>query len=108
MGAPLSSYAGYADLVIGDKREVVVVLAITDLVDPENEEVLKAVGIELFSDDSFTDRSYRAPGDSEQFCHAWSESFGTAILAHAQATRCSKSLVNRDSPTGRAKGTALD
>ncbi|KJE77318.1 hypothetical protein FEAC_10330 [Ferrimicrobium acidiphilum DSM 19497] len=43
--------------------------AITDLVNPENEEVIKTVGIELFSDDSFTDRSYRTPGDSEQFCH---------------------------------------
>ena len=48
----------------------------------------------------------RTPGDSEQLCHAWSESFGPVILAHAQATKCSKSLVKRDSPTGRANGTA--
>jgi hypothetical protein len=35
--------------VIGDKREVVVAFAITDLVDPENEEIPKAVGIELLA-----------------------------------------------------------
>jgi len=45
-----------ARLVIGDKREVVVTFAITDLIDPENEEIIKAVGIELLGDDSFTDR----------------------------------------------------
>lgn len=38
-----------ARLVIGDKREVVVAFAITDLVDPENEEIPKAVGIELLA-----------------------------------------------------------
>jgi hypothetical protein len=53
-----------ARLVIGDKREVVVTFAITDLIDPENEEIIKAVGIELLGDDSFTDRPYRTPGDS--------------------------------------------
>ena len=38
-----------ARLVIGDKREVVVTFAITDLIDPENEEIPKAVGIELLA-----------------------------------------------------------
>lgn len=42
--------------MISDKREVVVTFAITDLIDPENEEIPKAVGIELLGDDSFTDR----------------------------------------------------
>jgi len=46
-----------ARLMISDKREVVVTFAITDLIDPENEEIIKAVGIELLGDDSFTDRS---------------------------------------------------
>ena len=35
--------------MIGDKREVVVTFAITDLIDPEHEEILKAVGIELLA-----------------------------------------------------------
>jgi len=35
--------------VVGDKREVVVTFTITDLIDPENEEIPKAVGIELLA-----------------------------------------------------------
>lgn len=77
--------------------------AITDLIDPENEEVVKAIGIELFGDDSFTDRSYRAPGDSRAVLSC----VVLSILAHAQATRCSKSLVNRDSPTPSGKWYCL-
>jgi hypothetical protein len=57
--------------MVGDKREVVVTFAITDLIDPENEEIPKAVGIELLG---ATTRSQivprRTPCDAEQFGHA--------------------------------------
>ncbi len=55
--------------------------AITDLIDPENEEVVGAIGIELFGDDSFTTRSYRAPGDSRAVLSC----VVLSILAHAQS-----------------------
>jgi hypothetical protein len=71
-----------------------VTFAIADLIDPENEEIPAAARIELFG---ATTRSpivlRRTSADAEQFGHAWSESLGTVILAHAQATKCSKSLV---------------
>jgi len=97
--------------VIGDKREVVVTFAKTDVIDPENEEIPKAAGIELLAQ-RLVHRSFLGVRQAtlsrlvKRF-HAWSESLCTVILAHARATKCSKSLVKRDSPTGRAKGTAL-
>ena len=75
-------------------------LSIGDLIHPYQEEVVKAFGIKLFSYYPLADHPYHPPRNAGEL--------GNCSFIHLAYTRqrwCQKSLVKRESATGRANGT---